>query len=104
MLFLSQIDDNITSILMTYIILFSSDFVQLENKKAIEKIQFHYLKLLEHYIYTNQTNWDQPPQTKLANVLNAVTCLREMADIKKARLVNHSAYKHYTKEAGVNFC
>ena len=46
MLFLSQIDDNITSILMTYIILFSSDFVQLENKKVIEKIQVNFLLIL----------------------------------------------------------
>ena len=27
------------SVMMTYVILFSSDFVQLENKKLIEKIQ-----------------------------------------------------------------
>ena len=28
-----------TSVMMTYIILFSSDFVTLENKKIVEKIQ-----------------------------------------------------------------
>ena len=34
-----QVSDHLTSVMMTYIILFSPDFVQLENKKIVEKIQ-----------------------------------------------------------------
>lgn len=89
-----SICDHPTSILMTYIILFSSDFVQLENKKIVEKTQFHYLKLLEHHIYS--LNAEEAP-SKLAAVLHAVTCLREMADIKKSRLVNQTAFNHFNK-------
>ena len=33
--------DHLTSVMMTYIILFSPDFVQLENKKIVEKIQVY---------------------------------------------------------------
>ena len=34
-----KVVDHLTSVMMTYIILFSPDFVQLENKKIVEKIQ-----------------------------------------------------------------
>jgi len=89
-----SICDHKTSILMTYIILFSSDFVQLDSKKIVEKTQFHYLKLLEHHIFS--LNAEEAP-SKLAAVLHAVTCLREMADIKKSRLVNQTAFNHFNK-------
>lgn len=86
--------DHLTSVMMTYIILFSPDFVQLENKKIVEKIQFNYLKLLEKHIYSSD-----PPETgrsRFVSILNAITCVREMADIKKARSITQSAYSSYT--------
>jgi len=88
--------DHLTSVMMTYIILFSPDFVQLENKKIVEKIQFNYLKLLEKHIYSSD-----PPQTgrsRFVGILNAITCVREMADIKKARSITQSAYSSYTTQ------
>ena len=101
------------SVLMTYIILFSSDSVQLENKKMIEKIQvkikifwtkislihfvfndffpsqYNYLKLMEVYVYANHPRVEA--RACLASVLGVLSCVREMADIKKARSINQSA-------------
>lgn len=90
------IGDHVTSVMMTYIILFSSDFVTLENKKVVEKIQFNYLKLLEKHIYC--TDPQQTARNRFVNILNAITCVREMADIKKARSITQSAYSSYTQE------
>ena len=42
------------SVMMTYVILFSSDFVQLENKKLIEKIQVKKQFYLEIHF---ETKW-----------------------------------------------
>jgi len=81
--------DHRMSVLMTYIILFSSDSVQLENKKMIEKIQYNYLKLMEVYVYANHPRVEA--RTCLASVLGVLSCVREMADIKKARSINQSA-------------
>lgn len=44
--FVVKVVDHLTSVMMTYIILFSPDFVQLENKKIVEKIQ-----VLNTYMY-----------------------------------------------------
>lgn len=88
------INDHVTSILMTYIILFSSDFVQLENKKMVERIQSNYLRLLEKHIASNEPK--HLFQSKFANILNSLTLMREMADIKKARLLNHTACSQYS--------
>jgi len=86
--------DNITSILMTYIILFSSDFCSLENRRMVEKTQHHYLRILERCIYSASNRMEAC--TKMARMLNAVTCVREMADIKKSRAINHSATAQIT--------
>lgn len=88
------ISDHVTSILMTYIILFSSDFVQLENKKMVERIQLNYLRLLEKHIASTEPR--NLCQSKFANILNSLTLMREMADIKKARLLNHTTCTQYS--------
>jgi len=88
--------DHLTSVMMTYIILFSPDFVQLENKKIVEKIQFNYLKLLEKHIYSSDPQ--QTGRSRFVGILNAITCVREMADIKKARSITQSAYSSYTTQ------
>ena len=54
----------------------------------VEKTQMYYLKLLERHINDVEGREYHP---KLAGVLNAVTCLREMADIKKARAINRDS-------------
>eukprot|EP00092_Neocalanus_flemingeri_P045881 GFUD01051470.1.p1 GENE.GFUD01051470.1~~GFUD01051470.1.p1 ORF type:complete len:682 (-),score=136.96 GFUD01051470.1:677-2722(-) len=81
--------DNITTILMTYIILFSSDFCSLEDRKRVERTQHHYLRILERCIYSANSRYTAC--SRMAHTLNAVTCVREMADIKKSRVINHSA-------------
>jgi len=93
------IEDHVTSVMMTYIILFSSDFVQLENKKMVEKIQFNYLKLLEKHVYCSSPL--ETGRTRFVNILNAITCVREMADIKKARSISQSAATSYSQEEAV---
>ena len=37
---------------MTYIILFSSDFVELQDKRQVERVQHGYVKLLERHTYS----------------------------------------------------
>jgi len=81
--------DNITTILMTYIILFSSDFCSLEDRRTVERTQHHYLRILERLIYSASSRYRAC--SRMAQTLNAVTCVREMADIKKNRAINHSA-------------
>merc|ERR1719278_1032379 len=90
------VSDHLTSVMMTYIILFSPDFVQLENKKIVEKIQFNYLKLLEKHIYSSEPQ--ETGRSRFVSILNAITCVREMADIKKARSITQSAYSSYTTQ------
>ena len=35
---------------------------------------------------------------RFVSILNAITCVREMADIKKARSITQSAYSSYTTQ------
>ena len=56
----------------------------------------YYLKLLERHI-NDVEGRDYHPT--LAGVLNAVTCLREMADIKKARAINSVTCNQYNNNA-----
>jgi len=80
------ITDDITTILITYIILFSVDFCTLMDRRMVEQTQERYIRMLQRYIYSKTPR--RVACTVLANTLNAVTCLREMADIKKSRAIN----------------
>jgi len=86
---------NIISILITYIILFSSDFCSLQNRKKVEKTQHQYLRILERFVYSSCNRMSAC--SKIGAMLNAITCVREMADIKKSRTINHSATAQVTK-------
>merc|ERR1719435_631923 len=81
-----SISDDIITILLTYIILFSVDFCSLQDSRHVEQLQEQFIRMLERYVYS-KTNRKDACNT-LANVLNAVTCIREMADIKKMRAIN----------------
>eukprot|EP00092_Neocalanus_flemingeri_P008900 GFUD01009575.1.p1 GENE.GFUD01009575.1~~GFUD01009575.1.p1 ORF type:complete len:698 (-),score=129.39 GFUD01009575.1:544-2637(-) len=81
--------DNITTILLTYIILFSSDFCSLEDRKSVERNQHFYLRMLERFIYSGSGHYRAC--CRMAQTLHAVTCVREMADIKKSRAINYNA-------------
>eukprot|EP00092_Neocalanus_flemingeri_P011801 GFUD01012724.1.p1 GENE.GFUD01012724.1~~GFUD01012724.1.p1 ORF type:complete len:647 (-),score=130.74 GFUD01012724.1:296-2236(-) len=81
--------DNITTILLTYIILFSSDFCSLEDRKSVERNQHFYLRMLERFIYSGSGHYRAC--SRMAQTLHAVTCVREMADIKKSRAINYNA-------------
>jgi len=80
------ITDDITTILITYIILFSVDFCTLMDRRRVEQTQDQYIRMLERYIYSKSPR--KVACAILANTLNAITCLREMADIKKSRAIN----------------
>eukprot|EP00090_Calanus_glacialis_P025704 TRINITY_DN4030_c0_g1_i1.p1 TRINITY_DN4030_c0_g1~~TRINITY_DN4030_c0_g1_i1.p1 ORF type:complete len:800 (+),score=137.49 TRINITY_DN4030_c0_g1_i1:357-2756(+) len=80
------ITDDITTILITYIVLFSVDFCPLLDRRRVERTQDVYIRMLERYIYSKTSR--KIACSVLARTLNAVTCLREMADIKKSRAIN----------------
>lgn len=80
------ITDDITTILVTYIILFSVDFCPLLDRRRVERTQDVYIRMLERYIYSKTPR--RVACGILAKTLSAVTCLREMADIKKSRAIN----------------
>jgi len=83
-----SICDDITTILLTYIILFSVDFCTLQDSRRIEQLQEQFIRMLERYVYSKTNRKDACHM--LASTLNAVTCIREMADIKKSRAINQA--------------
>jgi len=83
-----SIGDEITTILLTYIIMFSVDFCSLQDRRRVELLQEQFIRMLERYVYS-RTGRKEACNT-LANLLNAVTCIREMADIKKSRAINQA--------------
>lgn len=83
-----SISDDIITILMTYIILFSVDFCTLQDRRRVEQLQEQFIRMLERYVYSKTGRKDAC--NTLANSLNAVTCIREMADIKKSRAINQA--------------
>ena len=76
--------------------------------------QFNYLKLLEKHIYSSDPQQSGRSRfggqnihsfsslihfiIRFVGILNAITCVREMADIKKARSITQSAYSSYTTQ------
>lgn len=82
------IGDEIITTLLTYIILFSVDFCLVADRRRIECVQERYIKMLERYIYSKHGRAQACHQ--FTTCLNAVTCIREMADIKKRRQMNMS--------------
>ena len=83
-----QIGDEIITTLLTYIILFSIDFCPIADRRRIECIQERYIRMLERYVYSKHPR--HLACHTFATCLNAVTCIREMADIKKRRAMNMS--------------
>merc|ERR1740128_895554 len=78
------IGDQIVAVLLTYIILFSNDFlkdVDRCDRRRIEMVQERYIRMLERYIYSKYCRGEACHV--FSTCLNAVTCIREMADIKK---------------------
>jgi len=80
--------DDVCIILVTYIILFSTDFCQLSHRDTVEKTQEIFVRILQRYIYS------QKPRHSacliMSTILGAVSYIREMADIKKTRAINHN--------------
>ena len=56
------------------------------NERADVFVQDRYLRMLQRYIYSREPR--RVACTNFANVLGAMTFLREMADIKKSRAIN----------------
>lgn len=82
------ITDDITTILITYIILFSGDFVQLVDSRRVERTQETFTRILQRWIYSRVDR--RTAISVLAKTLGAVTCIREMADIKKSRVISQN--------------
>jgi len=76
-------DDNIIATLLTYIILFSPDFCKLQDERQVQFLQEQHIRMLERYIYS-RSPWPQATHN-LATAMEAITNIREMADIKKNR-------------------
>ena len=70
------------------------------REKQILYFQSNYLRLLEKHVASNEPK--DLFQSKFANILNSLTVMREMADIKKARLLNHSACSQYSSSDEAN--
>jgi len=78
--------DEICVILVYYIILFSSDFCVLADRRQVERNQGTFLNMLHRYLYSKTPR--HKACQEMASVLSSLTCLREMADIKKSRAIN----------------
>jgi len=83
--------DDIIVTLLTYIVLFSSDFCELSDKAKVESTQAHFTKVLRRYIYSKSE--DHIACVKFAAALKSVTFIREMADIKKKRYMKKADIK-----------
>merc|ERR1719264_1699451 len=83
---IQQVNNSETEV--TYIILFSIDFCPIADRRRIECIQERYIRMLERYVYSKHPR--HLACHTFATCLNAVTCIREMADIKKRRAMNMS--------------
>ena len=83
---LPQVGDEIIVTLLTYIILFSMDFCPIQDRRRIEIVQERFIRMMERYIYSKFCRTEACHT--FATCLNAVTCIREMADIKKRRSMN----------------
>merc|ERR1719350_1330766 len=83
-----SIPDDVCIILVTYIILFSTDFCLLSDRSLVERTQEIFTRLLQRYLYS------QKPRhlacAVFSTVLSAVSFIREMADIKKSRAINQN--------------
>jgi len=84
----SSIPDDICIILTTYIILFSTDFCNLSSRHEVERTQDNWCRMLERYLYSKKPRI--VARSTMAATLHAITCIREMADIKKNRSINQN--------------
>merc|ERR1719341_790056 len=83
---IQQVNNSETEV--RYNILFSIDFCPIADRRRIECIQERYIRMLERYVYSKHPR--HLACHTFATCLNAVTCIREMADIKKRRAMNMS--------------
>ena len=77
------LEDNNATVLVTLIILFSADACFLQNQDQVAKIQENFIVLLQKYLNTRYSRLTACLQ--LAQCMEAVSLLREMADLKKTR-------------------
>jgi len=78
--------DEAVIILLSYIILFSSDFCSLVQPLQVQEAQNEYIVLLQRYIYSRYPKHEAC--LEYAAVFDVFTLIREMAEIKKSRRVN----------------
>jgi hypothetical protein len=80
------ISDDVCNILITYIILFSSDFCVLSDRHTVDHTQETFTRMLQRYIYSRHPR--AVARTFMSKILGSISCIREMADIKKSRSIN----------------
>jgi hypothetical protein len=81
-----QLGDDVIPILLTYIILFSTDMTMIGERRRVENIQDQYTRMLQRYLYSKHPR--KTASLILADALGSITRIREMADIKKTRMIN----------------
>jgi len=81
-----QLGDDVVPILLTYIILFSPDMTSIRERRRVENIQEQYTRMLQRYLYSKHPRSAAP--LLLAEALCSITRIREMAEIKKSRMIN----------------
>lgn len=81
-----ELGDDVIPILLTYIILFSCDMTSLADRQHVEKIQDQYTRMLQRYLYSKHPR--RTASLFLAEALCSITRIREMAEIKKKRMIN----------------
>jgi len=83
-----SIPDDVCIILITYIILFSTDFCLLSDRSNVERTQETFTRLLQRYLYSQKPR--HVACAIFSTVLSSVSFIREMADIKKSRAINQN--------------
>jgi len=84
-----SLHDNTIIVLLTHVVLFSSDFChQLEDLDFVRKTQEFYINLLQKYLTLKSNGIRLQACLQMANALELISMLREMADTKKNRNVN----------------
>lgn len=78
-------EDKIQLTLLTLILAFNTDFLELENRAQVEEIQLKFVMLLQAYLRSSL-----PPQaaaSRMVSALGLIAITREILDITKKRLV-----------------
>jgi len=78
-------EDRIQLTLLTLILAFNTDFLELENRAQVEEIQLKFVMLLQAYLRSSLA--PQAATNRLARALDVLAVTRQILDITKKRLI-----------------